>query len=33
MLPYEYPHAKVDAAMKKLKSLYPWLNDELSNIK
>jgi len=32
MLPYEYPQAKVNAAMKKLKALYPWLNDELSNI-
>ncbi len=32
LLPYDYPKAKVDEAMKKLKQLYPWLNDELSNI-
>jgi tryptophan synthase beta chain len=32
MLPYEYPQEKVNEAMKKLKALYPWLNDELSNI-
>jgi tryptophan synthase beta chain len=32
MLPYEYPQEKVNAAMKKLKALYPWLNDELSNV-
>ncbi|MDG6222112.1 MAG: TrpB-like pyridoxal phosphate-dependent enzyme [Candidatus Bathyarchaeota archaeon] len=32
MLPYEYPQAKVNAAMKKLKALYPWLNNELCNI-
>jgi tryptophan synthase beta chain len=32
MLPYEYPQEKVNAAMKKLKALYPWLNDDLSNI-
>ncbi|MCW4034455.1 MAG: TrpB-like pyridoxal phosphate-dependent enzyme [Candidatus Bathyarchaeota archaeon] len=32
MLPYEYPQEKVNQAMKKLKALYPWLNDELSNI-
>lgn len=31
MLPYEYPQKKVNEAMKKLKALYPWLN-ELSNI-
>jgi tryptophan synthase beta chain len=31
MLPYEYPQEKVNEAMKKLKTLYPWLN-ELSNI-
>jgi tryptophan synthase beta chain len=30
--PYEYPKAKVIEAMKKLKALYPWLNDELSNL-
>jgi tryptophan synthase beta chain len=29
---YEYPKAKVVEAMKKLKALYPWLNDELSNL-
>jgi len=32
MLPYEYPKEKVNEAMKKLKALYPWLNDELSSI-
>jgi len=32
MLPYEYPQAKVNEAMKKLNQLYPWLNDELSSI-
>ena len=32
ILPYEYPKEKVDEAMKKLKALYPWLNNELSNI-
>jgi len=32
LLPYDYPKAKVDEAMKKLKQLYPWLNDELSSI-
>ena len=32
ILPYEYPKEKVDEAMKKLKALYPWLNDELSSI-
>jgi tryptophan synthase beta chain len=32
MLPYEYPQAKVDEAMMKLKQLYPWLNDELTSM-
>ncbi len=32
LLPYDYPKAKVDEAMKKLKHLYPWLKDELSSI-
>lgn len=32
ILPYEYPKEKVNEAMKKLKALYPWLNDELSNL-
>jgi tryptophan synthase beta chain len=32
ILPYEYPKEKVMEAMKKLKQLYPWLNDELSSI-
>lgn len=27
--PYEYPKEKVDDAMRKLKKLYPWLDDEL----
>ncbi len=30
MLPYEYPQEKVNEAMKKLKELYPWLNDDLT---
>jgi tryptophan synthase beta chain len=32
MLPYEYPQAKVDEAMKKLRALYPWINHELGNV-
>jgi tryptophan synthase beta chain len=32
ILPYEYPKEKVDEAMKKLRDLYPWLNNELCNI-
>jgi tryptophan synthase beta chain len=32
MLPCEYPQAKVDEAMEKLKSLYPWLNDDLTSM-
>ena len=30
MLPYEYPQEKVNEAMKKLRDLYPWLNDDLT---
>ncbi|HEY4675390.1 MAG TPA: TrpB-like pyridoxal phosphate-dependent enzyme [Candidatus Bathyarchaeia archaeon] len=30
--PYEYPQEKVNEAMKGLKKLYPWLNDELKKI-
>jgi tryptophan synthase beta chain len=32
MLPYEYPQEKVNEAMKKLKALYPWLNDDLTKM-
>ena len=32
MQPYEYPQAKVDEAMKKLRALYPWINNELCNV-
>jgi tryptophan synthase beta chain len=32
MLPYEYPQAKVDEAMRKLIALYPWLNDDLTSM-
>jgi tryptophan synthase beta chain len=27
LLPYEYPSEKVEAAMKRLKTLYPWIDD------
>jgi hypothetical protein len=29
LLPYEYPQEKVDEAMKKLRKLYPWIDDEV----
>jgi tryptophan synthase beta chain len=32
ILPYEYPREKVIEAMKKLRALYPWLNEELGNL-
>ena len=32
MLPYEYPQAKVDEAMMKLRKLYPWINHELGGM-
>ncbi len=28
LLPYEYPQEKVDEAMKRLRKLYPWIDDE-----
>lgn len=31
--PYEYPEEKVIESMRKLKKLYPWLDEELSRIK
>jgi hypothetical protein len=32
LLPYEYPTEKVEEAMRKLRKLYPWLDELKSNL-